>query len=351
MKGAKSSLLALLPWLVLAGLSAGVAVGGSDYLLHLAIVTAIYAIVAMSLDLAFGYTGLFSIAHASLFGLGAYATGLLVLKAGAPLPLALLGGGAIAAVVGSAIVAVFSRMEGPYFAIGTFALCELVRVVLNEWRGLTNGPLGLMFPPESGRLDLLLFGINVRDKTQFFIFVATLTFATAAMLTLLLKSRLGGKMTYVRDDPHLAMSLGVNVLRTKLISFTISGWIAGIAGGLFGIYLQFIAPSSFSGLESVRLVMMVVIGGAGTLLGSVVGSGLIILLPQAVRMDPTDSLIITGIILVLVVLFLPKGIVGSAQDALAHWLARCHGSVEDQSMGQAPVKEPLRAEVRRNENS
>jgi branched-chain amino acid transport system permease protein len=97
--------------------------------------------------------------------------------------------------------------------------------------------------------------------------------------------------------------------------------VAGLAGGLFGIYLQFIAPTLFSGLESVRLVMMVVIGGAGTLFGPIVGAALIVLLPQALRMDPTDSLIITGVILVLVVLFFPRGIVGTAQDLLLRRLA------------------------------
>lgn len=313
--------LSLAPWLVLAVLAAAVAVSGSDYLLHLAIITAIYAILAMSLDLAFGYTGLFSIAHAALFGIGAYTTGLVMADHAVPLLPAMALGGVVAALVGALMVAIFSRMDGPYFAIGTFAFCELVRIVLNEWRSVTNGPLGLVFPQHSGSLDLLLFSINLRDKAEFFVAVMVLTFAVALILSLVLRSRLGGRMTYVRDDPNLAMSLGVNVLRTKLAAFAVSGFIAGVAGGLFGLYMQFLAPTSFSGLESVRLVMMVVIGGAGTLFGAILGAGLIVLLPQAVRMDPTDSLIITGVILVLVVLFLPKGIYGSAQEWLRRRLA------------------------------
>lgn len=313
--------LSLAPWLVLALLCVLVAVSGSDFMLHLAIVTAIYAILAMSLDLAFGYTGLFSIAHAALFGIGAYTTGLLMADHNLPLLLAMGAGGLVAAAIGTTMVALFSRMDGPYFAIGTFAFCELVRIVLNEWRSVTHGPLGLVFPQKTTTLDLLLFSVNLRSKVEFFVLVAVLVFAVALVLALVLKSKLGGRMTYVRDDPNLAMSLGVNVLRTKLAAFAVSGFIAGVAGGLFGLYLQFIAPTSFSGLESVRLVMMVVIGGAGTLFGSILGTGLVLLLPQAVRMDPTDSLIITGIILVLVVLFLPKGIYGSAQEWLRRRLA------------------------------
>lgn len=315
------SATALLPWLILIALAAYVAAAGSDYILHLAIVTAIYAILAMSLDLALGYTGLFSIAHASLFGIGAYATGLLMVKFGVAVPVALLAGGALAALVGAAVVAIFSRMEGPYFAIGTFAFGELVRIILNEWRSVTNGPLGLVF----SRIEpLSFFGltIDLYDKRQFFVIVTCLTLVVAAGLALLLKSRLGGRMTYVRDDPNLAASLGVDVLKTKVLSFAVSGFIAGVAGGIFGIYLQFIAPTSFSGLESVRLVMMVVIGGSGTLLGSILGAGLIVLLPQGLRMDPTDSLIITGVILVLVVLFLPKGIVGTVRDLIGTLGAR-----------------------------
>jgi branched-chain amino acid transport system permease protein len=312
----RASAVTAAPWLILLAVAAYVATAGSDFFLHLAIVTAIYAILAMSLDLAFGYTGLFSIAHASLFGLGAYVTGLLVVSQGLPPPVALLAGGLFAALIGTVMVAIFSRMEGPYFAIGSFAFGELVRIVLNEWRSVTNGPMGLVFPPQAGKFPFLWMEINFRDKRELFIAVAVLTASVAFGLWLVLKSRLGGRMTYVRDDPNLAMSLGVDVFRTKLASFAISGFVAGLAGGVFGIYLQFVAPSLFSGLESVRLVMMVVIGGAGTLFGPIVGAGLIVLLPQALRMDPTDSLIITGVILVLVVLFFPRGIVGTIEDLL-----------------------------------
>lgn len=311
----------LAPWLALAALALYVGLTGSDFLLHLAIVTAIYAILAMSLDLAFGYTGLFSIAHASLFGLGAYVAGLGIVDLGLAPPLAILAGGLFATLVGTVMVALFSRMEGPYFAIGSFAFGELVRIVLNEWRSVTHGPMGLVFPPQAGKFPLLAIEINFRDKQELFFAVAILTGLVALGLWLVLRSRLGGRMTYVRDDPNLAMALGVNVLRTKLASFAISGLVAGVAGGVFGIYLQFIAPTLFSGLESVRLVMMVVIGGAGTLFGPIVGAALIVLLPQALRMDPTDSLIITGVILVLVVLFFPRGIVGTAQDLLLRRLA------------------------------
>jgi branched-chain amino acid transport system permease protein len=328
--------IAFAPWLALAALAVYVDVAGSDFLLHLAIVTAIYAILAMSLDLAFGYTGLFSIAHASLFGLGAYVAGLLIAELGLPPPLAILSGALFAALIGTIMVALFSRMEGPYFAIGSFAFGELVRIVLNEWRSLTHGPMGLVFPPQAGKFPFMWIGIDFRDKRELFVVVAVLTAMVAAGLWLVLKSRLGGRMTYVRDDPNLAMSLGVDVFRTKLASFAISGFVAGLAGGLFGIYLQFVAPSLFSGLESVRLVMMVVIGGAGTLFGPIVGAALIVLLPQALRMDPTDSLIINGVILVLVVLFFPRGIVGSAHDFILRQLLPADGGAISPAAAPAP---------------
>ncbi|VTU15331.1 leucine/isoleucine/valine transporter permease subunit [Variovorax sp. SRS16] len=298
------------PWLLLGALGVYLLVQGSDFILHLGIVTAIYAVLAMSLNLAFGYTGLFSIAHASLFGIGAYGAGLAMSQAGVPLAPAILCGGLAAAMVGAAVSAIFSRLEGPYFAIGTFALGELVRIVLNEWRGLTGGPAGLMVPRPTGA-QWMTFGLDLANRRSFFALALLLMGLTAAALALLLRSRLGARMMHVRDDPYLAASLGVGVLRTKIVAFFISGLIAGLAGAVFGVYLQFIAPSSFSGMESVRLVMMLVIGGAGTLFGPVVGAAIIVLLPQALRINPTDSLILTGVILVVVVLFLPKGIVGA----------------------------------------
>jgi len=226
---------------------------------------------------------------------------------------ALLCGGLAAGLVGAGVAALFARMEGAYFAIGTFALGELVRIILNEWRDVTGGPMGLMITRPEGA-GLATLGLDLAERRSFVVLAVGLLALTAASIALLLRSRLGARMTHVRDDPFLAASLGVWVLGTKVIAFFISGALAGIAGAVFGVYLMFIAPTSFSGLESVRLVMMVVIGGAGTLFGPVVGAAIILLLPQVLRMDPTTSLILTGVILVLVVLFLPKGIVGAVSD-------------------------------------
>jgi len=311
----------IVPWALLALLSVYLVAAGSDFLQHLAVVTAVYAVLAMSLNLAFGYTGLFSIAHASLFGIGAYGAGLAMNFLNAPFAVAVVCGGLAAAVMGATVAAVFSRMEGPYFAIGTFALGELVRLLLNEWRDLTGGPMGLMIVRPLGA-DLGTFGLDLSQRRSFLILALALLALTAIGFAALLRSRLGARMTHVRDDPYLSASLGVRVFRTKIEAFFISGLVAGIAGAVFGVYLMFIAPSSFSGMESVRLVMMVVIGGAGTLLGPVVGAGLLVLLPQALRMDPTISLILTGVILVAVVLFLPKGIVGAVIERARRWRER-----------------------------
>lgn len=301
------------PWIVLGVFAVYLIVAGSDFLHHLAVITALYAVLALSLNLAFGYTGLFSIAHAALFGIGAYTGGLVMNLLGAPFIVAMLCGGLAAGLVGAGVAALFARMEGAYFAIGTFALGELVRIVLNEWRSLTGGPMGLMITRPEGA-GLATFGLDLTERRSFVLIAVGLLALTVVGIALLLRSKLGARMTHVRDDPFLAASLGVWVLGTKVVAFFISGAIAGIAGAVFGVYLMFIAPTSFSGLESVRLVMMVVIGGAGTLLGPVVGTALILLLPQVLRMDPTTSLILTGVILVLVVLFLPKGIVGAVAD-------------------------------------
>ena len=310
----RSTLFSWAPWLALLAGGIYILVDGSEFILHLATVTAIYAALAISLNLAFGYTGLFSIAHASLFGIGAYGTGILLSKFGLPFPAAILFGALVSGGVGAAIAAIFSKMDGPYFAIGTFALGELVRIILNEWRGMTGGPMGLSVPRPTVQLAALALDLN--DRPTFFAIAALLLAATAGSVAILLRSRLGAKMTHVRDDPSLAASLGVPILRTKIQAFFASGVLAGLAGGLFGVYLQFIAPSSFSGMESVRLVMMVVIGGAATMFGPVVRAAIIVLLPQALRMDPTDSLIGTGLILIAVVLLMPKGIVGSLGPVL-----------------------------------
>jgi branched-chain amino acid transport system permease protein len=308
------AILSWAPWVALLGAAVYMLMSGSDFILHLATVTAIYAALAISLNLAFGYTGLFSIAHASLFGIGAYGAGILLSRFGMPFPAAIALGALVSGAVGAAIAAIFSKMDGPYFAIGTFALGELVRIILNEWRSVTGGPMGLSVPRPT--LDWFFVTLDLNDRPTFFAVAAVLLGATAGFVALLLRSRLGARMTHVRDDPNLAASLGVPVLRTKIYAFFMSGVLAGLAGGLFGIYLQFIAPSSFSGMESVRLVMMVVIGGAATMFGPVVGAAVIVLLPQALRMDPTDSLICTGLILIAVVLFMPKGIVGSLAPLL-----------------------------------
>lgn len=283
-----------------------------DFWIYVANLIAIYAILGLSLNLLVGYAGLFSMATGALYGVGAYAFALTTTKMGLPLPLTLLAAILVPAVVGAIVAIPSLRISGDYLVIASLGLQTLIVALLTNLDGLTGGPggvygiptphLGSLTPTNPESWLPLTFGVLV-----------IVTLATLALT----RSPFGRALEMVRDDEVAAAAAGRNVVALKVVAFMISSGIAGLAGALYASYVSFIDPTSFTVLVSVLALSIVVIGGAGTVRGSLLGAVTVVALIEAVRYVPVDNQlagsirqIIYGLLLIAVVFIRPRGIAG-----------------------------------------
>jgi branched-chain amino acid transport system permease protein len=287
-----------------------------SYLIHLATTVNLFILLALSLDLLVGYAGLLSLAHAAFFGIGAYASAILT-KQGWPLVGAQAAGVALAALL-SAVIAVPSfRVRGIYLLIVTIAVQVLFTVVTQNWTSLTGGDAGIAGIPAYS-----LFGRPLRG----FAFLAFCTACTVAVFFLcrrLVRSPFGRLLRALRDDEIGCAALGKNVAAAKIAVFAFSGAIAAFAGSLYAHYVSYVDPRSFDVGVSILVLLMVMAGGAGTLIGPLLGAVLLTLLPEALKFLPlppgvaaASRQLLYGLMLIFVVYFRPQGLFAPAR--LAH---------------------------------
>ena len=274
----------------------------------------VYAIAGIGLMILTGHTGQVSFGHAAFLGIGAYCHSIL-LSHGVPFSLSVILTALLCGMVGMALGRSASRMHGFYLAIATMAFLILVETLLGEWEALTGGHAGFKVP------KLVVFGQPMQAVWQqyyvdlFFIFVVVLGASN------LFRSPTGRSFLAVRDSELSARSLGVNVEWVKIQSFGISASITGLAGILLAHHLSYLSPEVFGVLESLKLMLMIVVGGLGSILGAIFGAILVSLLPIAISFlkDILPPVIgqqagleplLFGLIIVLFVLFEPQGIYG-----------------------------------------
>lgn len=313
-----------LPWLFVA-LLASVPLWLTDfYFLHILITTGIFIIAAMSLNLLLGYTGQLSLGHVAFFGIGAYTSALVSLGfqvelfsgftvslAPKPAWFAMLCGVIVAGFTGYAIGKLSFRVRGAYFVIVSISFAEVVRLVAVNWVELTQGPMALTNIPAL-TLGAGAFEISFLRKPAFFILVLIAGVASFILISRLVNSRAGRAMIALRENESLAMSVGIDVTRYLVIATIISAAIAGMAGALYTHYIRIVDPDIFLFIYTVTMVIMVVTGGKGTLAGPIVGGIIFGFVPEFLRamaIQPEVQWIIYGVLMVLVVYFLPQGIV------------------------------------------
>jgi len=259
----------------------------------------LYISLAQSWNLLGGYSGLISLGHAAFFGLGAYATALTAKYLGFHFLSAALIGGMAAAIFSVAMAIPTFRLHGIYFAIGTIVIAEAVRLWMINW-DVAGGPLGIHFPADCG----------TSLKGFYYVMMAIAGLATA-LPTVILKTKLGFGLRAIRDNEASAENMGVNIFRAKLSVFAISAFVAGITGGIHAVKMSTIEPSSiFEATWSLSTINMVIIGGIGTISGPIFGAAFFTCLAELLADYYTYQLLLTGIILVLIMRFVPTGIWG-----------------------------------------
>ena len=300
--GALAVVLFLVPWLL------------SPYLVSQLTFVLIYSIVALGLMLLSGYTGQISLGHAAFLAVGAYTEAVLAAK-GWPFPLSMALAALLAGAVGVVVATPALRVKGIYLAIATMAFNIIVEEVLARWESVTGGGTGLQVGP------LAMFGWKVTsEREMYYVALATAALATLGVVNLL-RSPTGRAFVAIRDSEISAASMGIHPARLKAVSFALSAAITGIAGALYAHQLRIVTPDQFTVLQSIEMLMMVVIGGLGSIHGAFFGAAFVIVLPQliAVAKDYLPPAIgqatglqpaLFGLVLVGFILFEPLGLYG-----------------------------------------
>jgi branched-chain amino acid transport system permease protein len=290
-------------------------VGLNTYWLHVLNLTWIAAIAALGLNLVTGITGQIVLGQAALMGVGAYATALLMLKLQWPWFAAVPAALALAVAVGVAMGLLSLRIKGHYLAITTLALNEIFRLVVLNEEPLTGGPMGLR--------DLPTFSLPALGPTldhQAYLPLLVVTVLVYAGAIRLYRGRMGRQMRAVRDDELAAESMGVNSPMTKVRAFVLAGALGALAGAKHVLSIGFISPNNFTIFESIKLVLMTVIGGLGSIGGTLFGAAVVVILPEVLRSLQMIYMAVFGIAVVAVLLLAPRGLGVIGDWLLAPWL-------------------------------
>jgi len=276
--------------------------GYQTYLLGLVGVT---ALVATGLNVLMGLTGQTSIGHVGFFAIGAYTTAILTKHVGVGFWPALVAAGALAAVVGGALALPALRLSGPYLAMITLAFAFVIEHGATEWRGLTGGANGIMGMPPVSVAGAAL------DSRALAAAIAVATAGGVALFWLMSRSGWGYAMRAVRDAETAAAGLGLHTIAIRWTAFVVSAAYAGVAGGLFAPLTGFVSPETFPLITSIIFVLMVIVGGQGTVTGPLVGAVIVVLLPEALSALAEYRLLLFGALLFVVLLIAPRGVVGA----------------------------------------
>jgi branched-chain amino acid transport system permease protein len=278
----------------------------SSYQLSLLTKMLIFAIFAMSLNLVLGYAGLPSLGHAAYFGVGAYTVALLALRVRDNFWLDFGAALAVVALIAALFGLLALRAEGSYLLMITLALAQVLWGIAFGWRALTGGDDGLPGVPRPGA------GLpwSLADGQRFYYFVLAVFALATALLGLVVRSPFGRALVGIRESERRMQVLGYDTWRYKYVAFVLAGLFAGLAGNLFVYYNGFVSPSYLSIVFSAMALIMVILGGAGTFVGPMLGSAVIVALENTISAYTQRWLLILGLIYVAVTLFAPAGLVG-----------------------------------------
>lgn len=293
-----------MPFAALAVLAVLPLIGLSTYMLHILILVIMWSTIGMAWNLLGGYCGQVSFGHAAFFGVGAYTAGILYSKLGLSpwwgIPLSVVVVGLFSFVIGFVVL----RLRGPFFALATLASGEVMRVTSENLVDFTGGTLGILVQERTWV-----------EKTWYFYIIFLVAAATFFLVKRLAESRLGYYFVAIREDQDAAESLGINTTLYKTIALCISGALTGVAGAFYTNYMGYIDPHVAFALHDISIItiMIVMVGGVATYWGPFVGSVIMVLLAEFIRSLPglgAAHQTLFGILLIVIIIFLPNGIVG-----------------------------------------
>lgn len=292
-------------------------VNQSSYIVSIGVKILMYAMLACALNVVNGYTGQLNIGMAAFYAIGAYTAGLLATKAGISFWPLLLISGLVTAFFGLLVSLPTRRLAGTYLALVTLGLSEIVRLIIQNWNAVTNGPMGVKDIPRAS-----FFGHTIKSATDFYYLGLVLAAITVFVIYRVIHSNIGRSWISLREDVTASKFLGINVNYMKTMAFMFSGFFAGIAGCYCSFYYQYISPDMFKTDESFSVMAMVIIGGQGTIFGPVIGSIVVNVLNELMRAATEFRQVAYGLLIILMMWLRPAGIAGDASSFKAVRLVR-----------------------------
>ncbi len=275
----------------------------------------INVIIALSLNLISGFTGQLALGQAGFMAIGAYTTAVLVMQFHVPMAIAIVAGGIVTACFGFLIGFPTLRLRGDYLAIVTLGFGEIIRVIMINLEKLTGGAAGLKgIPPFSE--DMLL------SPVISFLWVCFFMIITIAVISNLIKSSHGRAIISIREDEIASNSMGIDVFYYKMYAFTVSAFFAGVGGGLYALFFGYLNPTMFNFLKSVDFLVIVVLGGMGSITGTVITGFILTYLQEFLRVLQDYRLVIYPLILIFMMLFRPTGIMGTREISFVRLFQR-----------------------------
>ncbi|UDM52758.1 branched-chain amino acid ABC transporter permease [Cupriavidus sp. MP-37] len=279
----------------------------NSYYLTVMTLAFIYAIATLGLNLITGYTGQLNLAHGGFMAIGAYTLGILTVDYQVPFWLAFVLAGVLCMVLGYVVGVVSLRLKGHYFSIFTMCVGYIIYLLIEKWESLTHGTVGLIGIPVPAAIGPLSFD---SVQAQYYLVLAFLAVGVFLMHRIV-TSLLGRSFMAVRNSDALAEALGINLMRTKVLSFVLSVGYAGLAGALYAGQVRFLGPDIARTDLTFDMVMSMLVGGIGTIFGPLLGAVLVPWITQSLQFMQDYRMLVFGPVLILLIIFVPDGIVGS----------------------------------------
>ncbi|MCP4398794.1 MAG: branched-chain amino acid ABC transporter permease [bacterium] len=276
----------------------------NPYHLRMAIMVGIYMVLASSLNIIIGFTGMFSLGHGAFYGIGAYTSALLARNFGWSFWITMLLAGLVAGCFGAMIGLATLRLRAIFLAFTTLGFGEITRIIILNWSSVTRGPMGVPGIPIP-----TLFGMSFKRITYYYLIVV-LVLLTLLIVYRLYNSRVGRAFLAIREDELASGNMGINVFAFKTLAFMIACAIAGVAGAYYAHFARYISADQFGSNESFIILTMVALGGTGSILGPLVGACILVLLPEMFRFLAEYRMVLYGLILIGVIVLKPGGILG-----------------------------------------
>ncbi|MEW6416870.1 MAG: branched-chain amino acid ABC transporter permease [Nitrospirota bacterium] len=283
----------------------------SDYFTDVAILAGIYMILALGLNIVVGFAGLLNLGFVAFYAIGAYTYALLNTRLGLDFWSALPFSIGLSTVAGFILAIPALRLRGDYLAIVTLGFGEIVRLVLNNWDSLTMGPNGV-----SGIDSPSIMSVSFGKLTYYYYFVLMFVVLTVFVTRRVYYSRIGRAWIAIREDEVASSAMGINTTMYRIYSFAFGAFWAGLAGTLFAGKMHFVSPESFTFMESVFILCMVILGGLGSIQGVILGSIILVLLPEVLREVQLYRMLALGSGIVLLMIFRPQGLIGGKGASL-----------------------------------